>query len=218
VYCATPDLLALVYTERPDARFLPNPIDTVLFSPYQEALVASDRDLLVGVRLDPAKGLDAVLAILTSLRELRPQTTLTIVAQGRGARAALGAAGPRAEAVLPRAHSAMPDLLRAHRVALGQWQVGAIGNYELEALACGIPVAARFAYPEAYDRPPPLIVGDRPEATAAAIATLLDDAQLRARMAGDARRWLVDHHDVGLIAAAVSADYRRWLEDVRDPA
>jgi hypothetical protein len=78
------------------------------------------------------------------------------------------------------ARAELPELLRGHRLALGQFLVGAIGNYELEALSAGVPVVMRF---------------DREAA--------LDDLAAR----GPA--WVDANHAAHTVATRVLDDYRR---------
>ncbi|MGZ6341013.1 MAG: glycosyltransferase, partial [Candidatus Limnocylindrales bacterium] len=172
---ATPDLAAWVLPIRSDARFMPNPIDVERFAPSEEERgepSGEQRDLLVGVRLDPVKGLDAITTTVGRLLAIRPATSITIVDQGPGVGRIAAVAGRAARIVPPVSRAALPALDRAHLVALGQSAVGAIGNYELEALASGVPVAADFRFPEAYDEPPPLVRAATPEEAATGLARL----------------------------------------------
>jgi glycosyltransferase involved in cell wall biosynthesis len=108
----------------------------------------------------------------------------------------------------------MPDLLRDHRVVLGQFRVGALGNAELEALACGVPVAAAFRYPDAYASPPPLVAGgvDDPEAVAHALAALLDDVPARAALAAASVAWIGATYAAPTIARRLIEVYREVLD------
>ncbi len=210
VYYATPDLAEWVLPFRPDARFLPNPIETASFRP----LAAGDparpnrRDLLVGVRLSPIKGLDEIVETLRLLAVRRPQTSITVVAQGEGLEQARLAAGPNAVVVARTSRDELPDLLRGHRLALGQFAVGAIGNYELEALSCGVPVVMRFDRGEAYATPPPIANAANAAAAAERICELLDDAAELDGLAALGPPWIDANHAALTVAARVLADYR----------
>ena len=145
VYYATPDLEQWVRPFRDDAIFLPNPIETDRFRPLaaDDAARPTRRDLLVGVRLAPIKGLTTILEVLRLLAAERPATTITIVAQGEGVEAARAAAGPNATIVAPASRDELAELMRGHRLALGQFLVGAMGNYEIEALSTGLKNSGR---------------------------------------------------------------------------
>jgi glycosyltransferase involved in cell wall biosynthesis len=211
VYYATPDLREWVEPFRPDAIFLPNPIETNLFSPL-EPTPADDRarrDLLVGVRLSAVKGLATILDVIGRVVAARPGTTITIVDQGDGVARAMALAGPHAILAPRVTRTELPDLIRGHRLALGQFLVGTFGNYELEAEACGVPVVMDFDHWAAYDTPPPIVAAATAEEAAARICDLLENEGTLARLAALGPPWVGANHAAGLIAARVLADYGR---------
>ena len=191
--------------------FLPNPIEVDRFRP----MIADDRarpgrrDLLVGVRLAPIKGLAAIVEVLRLLAVARPATTITIVAQGEGVAAATAAAGPNSTVVPRMARAELPELLRGHRLALGQFLVGAIGNYELEALSAGVPVVMRFDRDAAYATPPPLVNVADPQAAVDRICELLDDEAALDDLAARGPAWVDANHAAHTVATRVLDDYRR---------
>ena len=218
VYYSTPDLEPWVRAFRPDAVFLPNPIESVdragepAAAGTVDAAAGPTVDVLVGVRLDPVKGVDAIVAIVEELVRRRPATTLSILDQGslvEPVRIVSGSAGRMVPLV---SHAAMAGLFRGHRIAIGQQRVGTLGNYELEAMGAGTPVAATFRYPAAYDSPPPVIDAGSPAQVAERIAGLLDDEAARRDLATAGRDWILGHHAAATVAARVAADYRRLLD------
>jgi len=209
VYYATPDLGDDILPVRPDATFLPNPIDTALFAPVAagQPPSASPRDLLVGVRLDPIKGSARIRAALEAVLDRRPETSVTVIDAGAGAPELRSLRGD-VRFVAPVPHEALPGLLRSHRVALGQLQVGSIGNYELEAMAAGIPVVTHFRHEAAYSEPPPIAEAGDAEEAAGRIIGLVDDERARVELARTARAWVERHHAAPGIAGRVLAAYR----------
>jgi len=211
VYYATPDLEEWVRPFRDDAVFLPNPIEVDRFRPLalDDPARAGRRDLLVGVRLAAIKGLPEILDVLRLLAAERPETTITIVAQGPGTDAARAVAGPNTTVVARAGRDELPELFRGHRLALGQFLVGAIGNYELEAVSSGVPVVMRFDRESAYATPPPLVaVADAGEAVAR-IGALLDDAAALDELASRGPGWVDANHAAHTVAARVLGDYSR---------
>jgi glycosyltransferase involved in cell wall biosynthesis len=87
--------------------------------------------------------------------------------------------------------------------------VGAIGNYELESLAAGVPVVTHFNYRDAYPTQPPIVEAANPEDAAGRIRELLDDEAARARIASDGPGWVDANHSAPSVALRVLADYRR---------
>lgn len=211
VYYATPDLAPWVLPFRRDAIFLPNPIESDRFRPRESSEPAGEprRDLLVGVRLDPIKGLETILEVLRGLAVRRPETSITIVAQGSGLERARASAG-RDTVMSPRVTRAeLPDFYRGHRLALGQFQVGSMGNYELEALASGLPVVMRFDQGAAYEDPPPIVAVDAPDAAIEAIVKLLDEPARLRELSEEGAAWVSANHAASAIAGRLLADYVR---------
>jgi len=211
VYYSTPDLERWVRPFRDDAIFLPNPIETDRFRPLAagDPARATRRDLLVGVRLAPIKGLPTILETLRLLAAERPAVTITIVAQGDGIEAARAAAGPNATVVAPTSRDELAELLRGHRLALGQFLVGAMGNYEIEALSAGVPVVMHCDKESAYAASPPIVdAADAGEAVAR-IGELLDDEAKLDELAARGPAWVDANHAARTVAARVIADYRR---------
>lgn len=211
VYFTTPDLASWTLPFRRDATFLPNPIEVDRFRPRDGGVFDGPelRDLLVGLRLDATKGIDTIVDVLRLLAAKRPTTTITIVAHGGGLDRALAVAGP-ATRVVPLAHRAdLPALIQGHRLALGQFQVGAMGNYELECVASGVPVVMRFDFGSAYPSPPPVVSVATADRAAEEIVRLLDDGAARQRLADEGPGWVAANHGAPLIASRVLADYVR---------
>jgi glycosyltransferase involved in cell wall biosynthesis len=213
VYYSTPDLREWVEGFRRDAILLPNPIETDRFVPDapERRAAGETRDLLVGVRLTEVKGLATILEILHRLIAARPATTVTIIDQGDGVAAAAAAAGAGAGCtVVPRqSRTDLAALLAGHRLALGQFKLGIISNYELEALACGTPVVTRFDYPETYADAPPIAAAADAATAAEAIVRLLDDEPARLALVARGPAWVEANHSALTVARRVLEDYRR---------
>ncbi len=205
---ATPDLATDAQRLRPDAVFLPNPIDIDAFSP----MAGPQRDLLVGVRLDPVKGAETAIEAVDRLLRVRPETTVTVVANGPLLPAARARLGDRVAFVEPRAHAEMPGLLTGHRVALGQFRLGILSQLELEAMACGTPVVTAFHHAAVYDAPPPLEEAADADGVASSVSALLGDERGRLRRAEEGRAWVVAHHGSDIVAGKLDRLYRQALE------
>lgn len=203
VLYATPDLEGDVEHYRPDAVFLPNPIDVDLFSPAGSA----DRDLLIGVKLDEVKG--AIVAIDSAAEVLRrrPSTTITVINSGSLARVARERLGDRAVFVDPRAHDEMPSLLARHRVTLGQFNLGILSQYELEAMATGLTVIADLRHPNPLASPAPVGQASTAEQCADHVVALLDDEPDRQRRAIAGRVWVQRNHAAEVVVDRLDSLY-----------
>jgi glycosyltransferase involved in cell wall biosynthesis len=207
VLYSTPDLAEDARGLRADAVFLPNPIDVRAFAPGGER----DRDVLVGARLDSSKGAEVAIQGIDRLLARRPSTTVTVVASGRLACDAVALLGPRARFIPPVGHDEMPQLLRRHRVAVGQFRVGAVGQFELEAMACETPVVTDYRFPLAYATPPPIEPASDPDGVAGALERLLNQDDRREKLGRDARAWVIANHADDAIAARLDELYRAAL-------
>ncbi|MBN9492682.1 glycosyltransferase family 4 protein [bacterium] len=208
VFYSTPDLAAFVKPQRPDAEFLPNPINTDRFAP--RPLTHEAADVFVACALTANKGVETILAACQQLARTRPDIRITAIAGGE-ATAAFDAI-PNVTLISPHLRSKRPGILGRHRVAVGQIYEGAVGMAELEALACARPVVTHFTYDHVYDVPPPFVQANSPGQVAAAVGRLLDDPALAQTIGASSRDWLVAHHDRRLIAERVETVLKDIVE------
>lgn len=201
VYYSTPDLREPLMRIRPDAEFLPNPIDIEQFAP--SPLPADADDVLVACALAENKGVENIIAACRILAVDRPAARVTAVAGGRGT--ADAQALPNVLLLMHQPRAKLPALMARHRVIIGQVHQGAVGMVELESLACARPVITWFTYPEAYDEPPPFVQAHSGEEIAAAVARLLDDPAESARVGAEGRAWVERQHNAANIAERIEA-------------
>ncbi len=188
-----------------------------------DALAAAPADRRPGLvaaagRLVPAKGHDVLLRAFARLAADRPATRLAIYGEGpeRARLAALTAEFGLAGRVTLAGHvDDLPAALaHAEVFALASRREG-FGNVVVEALAAGTPVVAtRCAGPSrilADGRFGRLVPPDDPAALADALAALLDDPAVRARLAADGR---IRARDFTTLAAV--RDFELLLEAILD--
>ena len=200
VLVSTPDLIALVRPVRRDATFLPNPIDTTLFRQAPRA-DGPPRVLLVS-DAHPLKGLARTVPAALALRDRG--ALVRAIDRGSADRARYEALGVR-DFIPAVPHERMPELIAAHDVVVGRFGLGSLGNNELEAMACGRPVVAEFAFPGVYpEAPPVLALRD--------LERLVADEMLRRDWGARARAWVERHHDSRVVALQVRALYRSLLD------
>ena len=213
VFYATPELGRALAGERPDAEFLPNPVDTAAFSPAPEP--ADGEDVWIACWLEENKGVAHLLEACRVLLARSPEARVTAVARGPHVEAF--AALPNVVLVAPQPRWKLPALIARHKVVVGQVHDGAVGMAEIEAMACGRPLVARFRYADAYPEPPPIVdVADGAE-IADAVAELLATPAARVDLGQRTRAWTVRYHAREVAAACVEAVFEAVLAGV-DPS
>ncbi|MCC6383125.1 MAG: glycosyltransferase family 4 protein [Dehalococcoidia bacterium] len=201
VFYATPDLADYVLERRPDAEFLPNPVDVQLFRPLAPA--RESRAVFVCCALTPIKGAQRILDACRRLAALRPDIQVTAIRGGEYT--AAFEALPNVTLIPRQPRGQLPDVVARHGVVLGQALLGAAGMAELEAMAAARPVVTWFRYNRAYPEPPPLIRAVDGYDIAQAVIRLVDGADEREGVGLAARAWVQRYHDVDSVAARVEA-------------
>jgi glycosyltransferase involved in cell wall biosynthesis len=212
VFYSTPDLARYVHAVRPDGEFLPNPIDTSVFT--IERAPSEARNVFICCGLTEVKGVERIYNACRRLAEQRPDIRLTAVSGGKFASefAALGNV-----TLIPRQRrSNLPAIINRHAVVLGQARLGAIGMAELEAMACGRPVVTWFNQPHVYEVEPPCIRAVDGYDLAQAVAQLVDDPSLRDSLGVAARAWVGRFHGIDEVVDRVEAVSYREINRSRN--
>ena len=201
VFYSTPDLAVHTLRHRPDAEFLPNPID---WHTFRADKPAGDSDAVyVACALDDLKGGPRILDACRLLALERPGVRVTVTARGKYLPEF--AALPNVTVIPAQERAALPGVIGRHGVVIGQVNLGAAGMAELEAMSCARPVVASFTYGAAYAEAPPFVQANTASGIAAAVIRLVDDAPLR-QLTGDAGRvWIQRYHDFDAIVDRVEA-------------
>lgn len=208
VVYSTPDLADEVLRLRPDASWLPAPL-----SPDVNA--ASDRigglirpadapRIVFASRWDPVKGLDRQLALAGAIRREYPHAELVGIDWGSGS-ADAAAAGVQLRPLLPAAD--FRALIAGADIVVGQLAGGALGVTDLEAMALGRPLIARFTHAGDYGRDPAIWNIDEIDAMAA-LRDILTDPEGTVTRCATARSWALTHHSAGAFVRAALPLYR----------
>lgn len=208
VFYATPDLEEPVRRYRPDAEFLPNPVDTETFQPLSPA--RDHADVLIGCWLTAVKGAPKLLEVCRHLAKERPDIRITAI--DSGPYAPHFAALPNVTLLARQARSKLPGIFARHGVVLGQMRLGSVGMLELEAMACARPVITPFAYNHVYPDPGPFVLASTPEQVAADVIRLVDDPDLREMIGRASRAWVTRHHQVDAVAERLEARLKELVE------
>lgn len=201
VFYATPDLASFVLARRPDAEFLPNPVDSVTFAPGAPASESSD--VFICCALTDIKGAPRLLKACQRLADERPDIRITAIAGGDYTRRFQEL--PNIRLIPHQRRQDLPGVIAAHGVVVGQVLLGVVGMAELEAMACARPVVSWYRYDRAYPEPPPFVRAVDGVDIAEAVIRLVDDAAERQAIGDEGRAWVQRHHNVDEIAARVEA-------------
>jgi glycosyltransferase involved in cell wall biosynthesis len=145
--------------------------------------------------------------------EGRPQTKLQLV--GKDPTAAIRRLAERDNRIEVSGYVPdMRDYLRVASLAIAPLVYGAgIQNKVLEAMACGIPVAASSQAVSALGAVPgrDVLVADEPQEIAAAALKLLENPPLNSQIGANGRAYVERHHDWNSIAAQLENIYRETI-------
>jgi glycosyltransferase involved in cell wall biosynthesis len=151
--------------------------------------------------------------IMPHIWEGRPQTQLQLV--GKDPPTAICRLAERENRIEVTGYVPdMRDYLRVASLAIAPLVYGAgIQNKVLEAMACGIPVAASSQAVSALGAVPgrDVIVADGPQEIAAAALQLLDNPPLNSQIGANGRAYVERHHDWNSIAAQLENIYRETI-------
>lgn len=202
VYYATPDLANFVLERRPDARFLPNPVDSRQFAPLAPA--CNSRKVFICCALKEIKGSPRLLDACRRLARERPDIEITALTGGEDAPEF--ALLPNVTLIPHMPRYRLPEVISQHGVVVGQVLLGAIGMAELEAMACARPVVSWYTYSRAYAEPPPVVRAVDGFDIATAVSGLVDDPARREAIGNAGREWVERFHGLGAIAETVEHD------------
>lgn len=199
VFYSTPNLAPYTHRYRPDAEFLPNPIDTALFAPTSAA--GTQGGVYICCALDDFKGGRVLLEACRELCRTRPDIQVTVIGGGKYTPEFAALRNVR---VLPfQRREELPRLIGEHGIVIGQMALGAAGMAELEAMACGRPVIHRFDFDAAYPEAPPFVRATTGVEIAAQVVRLTENPALRDEFGEKGRAWVQRYHDLDAVAARV---------------
>jgi hypothetical protein len=205
VFYSTPDLAEHTLPHRPDAVYLPVPIDTAALPGW--APTSGPPQVLFASRWDDSKGLAAQLAIAKGLVAATSSTDAEVVGLDWGPAAeAAGDAGVR---LLPRRdHAGYLRLLANANVVVGQ-SSGILAASELEALGIGVPVLMTADHGLYGAAAPPVLdstTSTPDDVLQAAVEALAHPAATAQAQGGPA--WVGQHHGTAPAVDRVLEVYR----------
>jgi len=206
VFFATPDLADIVLPLRPDAIFLPNPVNTDQFRPMP-AQTRTLPGILLGSAFYAVKGVGLAMKGLQQLIQQYPEIKITAFASGPEYPRYQNSPGIRF--IPPISHTEMPNLYHAHDLIIGQFKIGSLGMVELEGMACGKPVICHYVDNELYTSSPPILNAQSAAQITEKIAYLLKNRAEIDTLGQKGRSWVLETHDYRLIASHLVALYQQ---------
>lgn len=200
VVYATPDLREHAEPVRPDAIYLPTPVDLEelpVWSPDGPPRV------VFASRWDDSKNAADQLKVAAAIRDA---TQGRVILEGLDWGQRVDEARALGIVLVPKMPKAgyLKWLASAHCV-VGQGS-GTMGTSELQALAMDIPTVMNLG--AGYYTDAPALQGEGPEGLAAQAVLALEDPLAASALAG-ARRWVEQHHGPDVAVQTLAALYRR---------
>lgn len=188
---STPDLADDVLSIRPEAVYVPNPVDDAMSGPLPDD---SGTGIFWFIRFDALKGVDQGLQLLDALNA-HSNTRVTAIRWGDRFpdRDYITWIDPMDD------RSTLRTVIDQHRLILGQMLAGALGLSELEALARGKPVVARIQ-DDGLELAPPVV---SPQVNA-----VLDALAAPEATGSLSRLWAKAHHSPEATWSALQTIYQ----------
>jgi glycosyltransferase involved in cell wall biosynthesis len=217
VFYVTPDLEQHLVSFRPDAIFLPNPINVDMFQPVPETEERKYQVLCIS-KLDRYKGLEQFIHAIELVWKDRPNVTIAMFGFGNlsaHARQFLeqNKDNPNLE-IIPRIpYTQMPSLINSSEIILGHQssEYGSLSCSELEAMACEKSVIVNFNFTNAYNEVPPVFLSNSAEEARDVILQLLDDPEKAKAQGKLARAWVKKYHERQQITQILLDHYQQKI-------
>ncbi len=209
VLCITPDILPIVQTIYPKARFFPGPIDTNFFVPQHECLnTPRPWTILLFARLDRVKGCETTVQGIVSFTKHHPEVHVKLLEWGPEKDFYKDLFGNMFEFIPRVAPCLVRSLLQSADVVVGQVFLGALGLSELQAMSCAKPVVASFNYDNTYTTPPPLCQATTAQEVDAQLEYLFQHPDEAKALGQLARQWVIEHHSNQALAKQLEYLYQ----------
>ena len=196
VLCITPDILASVQSIRPDAHFMPGPVDIKRFAPGEESDTAARKAwiILLFTRLDPIKGPEIAIQGIASFVRRHPEVRVQLLDWGPLREEYKKRYSEHFEFLPHIPPDKVSQVLQGADVIVGQCLVGALGLAELQAMSCGKPVIAAFCHEEAYATPPPIYRAAIAREVEEGLEYFYEHRDRGLELGLHARKWVIAHH------------------------
>ena len=190
VLFSTPDMGGAVQYIRPDAQWFPAPLPPTAATIQSLTTPRSGKKIFFASRWDDSKGGPELLQLAASLQRHRPDLELVGLDWGTYAEEAKKV-GLRLLPLMSTDHFRVQ--LAESDVVIGQIAFGALGLSDLEAMAQGRPLVARFTLDAAYGSPAPLFNTEH-ATPLSLVQQILADPAAASAVGVQGREWALRHH------------------------
>lgn len=194
VFYATPDLAEPVRQARPDAIFMPVPIDVTRFTPEVTRPPRPFTIMLFG-RLEAGKGSRLAMEGIMRFAVRRSDISVITMDWGKLAGELKQQYGRRVEFLPRTTPDKMSEIVSHADVVVGQFVIGALGLSEFEAMSCAKPVIASYRYHGIYNESPPVCDAATAEDIDAWLEHLYQHPAETMAIGKQSREWVRKHHD-----------------------
>ena len=210
ILATTPDLLRYSNVIGRQIFYLPQPINTDIFSDSacRNESLFGDPVIFSPTRLETIKGAARIIEILRRIVEVFPHSHIYQIEWGDHEYISLLSRKVSLEnltlvKVLPR--DKLPSWYVSVDIVIGQMEAGVLGNMELEAMSCKTPV---IVYDKYYDYGCPL---KNPENAFEMAHKVLSDPSFRRTLIGKGLRIINEKHDMNKVTEL----YLKYVDNVR---
>ncbi len=209
IICSTPDLLPYARIYGPKTHYIPNPIDTDLFTgagcsknpttPF-EVLLFSAPTKIKGFEIAE----EAIRVILEKYKNIR----ITVFKNEHTTRLQKSLNTRQLKIINPVPSNAIPSLLSGYDFILGQFILGAFGMSELEAFAASKTVICNAIYNIEYDNNTPHLQATRANEIVSHVDRIVSNPHVFLKTKGEsAWDWVYKNHNMKIIAEKVETIY-----------
>jgi glycosyltransferase involved in cell wall biosynthesis len=209
VLLSTPDLYQHVKPIREDAIFLPNPIDTTVFSPGAQGTETTIR-ILINMSLKKSKAPEIAFEAAEQIQKMFADIEVYAFASGPEFNHFRQYGGVNFMDPIP--HENMPNLVNSFDIILGQFSIGSLGMSELESMACGKPVIChvdKALYNQWYRDLPPVFTAQDGFDVIELLTDLIESRERRIEVGKAAREWVLKYHDYLSVARRLTNLYKK---------
>jgi len=199
VFYSTPDLDRPLRKIRPEAVFLPNPINTKRFKPAKKRSGQEIKILIIS-KLDRTKNVALALKVAKKIKKEFPRIKFFAFNFGNLAKRFRKSDFEGIKLLELIEHRKMPKLINEFNLIIGQLGLGVIGISELEALSCGKTVIANIKKTKkVYEEKIPILHAENEKTLYQKIIWLLKNPSFLEKNSLFSRSFVKKYHSLGIV-------------------